>query len=87
MPVHDINNWLRFPYGKKPLADSTLRSKTKAELIQIIRDYEHNYAVLYEAHERGVAYAQTRLKALEEKFGENESRIDSLLKTVRDMRR
>lgn len=65
MAVHDINNWLRFPYGKKPLADSTLRSKTKAELIQIIRDYEHNYAVLYEANERGVAYAEKKFTVLD----------------------
>ena len=57
-------NWLRFPYAKKPYADSTLRNKTKAELIQIIRDYEHNYAVLYEAHERGVAYAEQKFRLL-----------------------
>lgn len=65
MAVHDINNWLRFPYEKKPLADSTLRNKTKAELIQIIRDYEHNYAALYEANERGVAYAEKKFTVLD----------------------
>ena len=36
------DTWLRFPYAKKPYADSTLRNMTKAELIQIIRDYEHH---------------------------------------------
>ena len=80
-------NWLRFPYGKKPYADSTLRNMTKAELIQIIRDYEHNYAVLYEAHERGIAYAEKRLKAAEEKAIENSSRLDAILKTLKDGRR
>lgn len=58
-------NWLRFPYAKKPYADSTLRNMTKAELIQIIRDYEHNYSALYEANERGVAWAEKKFKVLD----------------------
>lgn len=58
------DTWLRFPCAKKPYADSTLRNMTKAELIQIIRDYEHNYAVLYEAHERSVAYAEQKFRLL-----------------------
>ena len=57
-------NWLRFPYAKKPYADSTLRNMTKAELIRIIRDYEHNYAALYEANERGIAYAEKKFTIL-----------------------
>lgn len=61
MAVHDINNWLRFPYGKKPYADSTLYQKKKSELVQIIRDYEHNYSVLYEANERGIRAATKML--------------------------
>ena len=81
------DTWLRFPYAKKPYADSTLRNMTKAELIQIIRDYEHNYAVLYEANERGIAYAEKRLKAAEEKAIENSSRLDAILKTLKDGRR
>lgn len=62
MAVHDINNWLRFPCAKKPYADSTLRSKTKSELIQILRDYEHNYEVLWQANERGIKAAQEMLQ-------------------------
>lgn len=58
-------NWLRFPCAKKPYADSTLRYMTKAELIQIIRDYEHNYSALYEANERGVAWAEKKFKVLD----------------------
>lgn len=65
MAVHDINSWMRFPYGKKPLADSTLRNMKKHDLIQIIRDYEHNYAALYEAHEHGVAYAEQKFRVLD----------------------
>lgn len=49
------------PYQKKPLADATLRRKTKDELIDIIRDYEHNYSVLYEAHENSIAAAEKLL--------------------------
>lgn len=56
------DNWLRFPYAKKPYADSTLRNMTKAQLIQVIRDYEHNYAALYEANERGAAWALEKFK-------------------------
>lgn len=59
------DTWLRFPYAKKPYADGTLRNMTKAELIQIIRDYEHNYAALYEANERGVAYAEKKFMILD----------------------
>lgn len=51
-------DWLRYPYAKRPYSDSSLSGKTKAELIQILRDYEHNYAVLYEANERGIKAAQ-----------------------------
>ena len=51
-----------FPYHRKPYADSTLRNMTKPELIQIIRDYEHNYAVLYEQNERGIAAAEKMLR-------------------------
>lgn len=56
------DTWLRFPYAKKPYADSTLRNMTKAQLIQVIRDYEHNYAVLYEANERGIAAAEKMIQ-------------------------
>ena len=59
------DTWLRFPCAKKPYADGTLRNMTKAELIQIIRDYEHNYAALYEANERGIAFAEKKFKALD----------------------
>ena len=59
------DTWLRFPYAKKPYADGTLRNMTKAELIQIIRDYEHNYAILYEANERGIAFAEKIFKYLD----------------------
>ena len=58
-------NWLRFPCAKKPCADGTLRNKTKAELIQIIRDYEHNYTALYEANELGIAYAEKKFTVLD----------------------
>lgn len=61
-------NWLRYPYGKKPLSDYTLHKKTKDELIQIIRDYEHNYAELYESNERGIAYAERKFKMLDATF-------------------
>ena len=56
------DTWLRFPYAKKPYADSTLRGMAKDELIQIIRDYEHNYAALYEANERGIKAAEKMMK-------------------------
>ena len=61
-------NWLRYSYGKKPLSDSTLHKKTKDELIQIIRDYEHNYSALYEANERGIAYAERKFKVLDSTY-------------------
>ena len=77
-------NWQRFPYAKKPYADSTLRNMTKLELIQIIRDYEHNYAALYETYERSIAYAEKRIRAAEEKLIENSSRLDSILKSLKD---
>ena len=60
-----VDTWQRFPCAKKPYADSTLRNMTKAELIQIIRDYEHNYSALYEANERGVAWAEKKFKVLD----------------------
>lgn len=78
---------LRFPYAKKPYADSTLWNMTKAELIQIIRDYEHNYAALYEANERVIAYAEKRIRAAEEMLIENSSRLDAILKNLKDGRR
>ena len=50
------------PYQKKPLADSTLHGMKKDDLIEIIRDYEHNYSVLYEQHQNSVAAAERLLK-------------------------
>lgn len=32
----------KFPCHKKPYANSTLRQMKKSELIDILRDYEHN---------------------------------------------
>lgn len=59
-------NWSSFPYHRKPYADSTLRNMSKSELIQIIRDYEHNYHVLWVQNERGIAACQ---KLLEQEGG------------------
>ena len=42
-------DWSKFPYNKKPYADITLQQMSKPKLIQIIRDYEHDYSVLYGA--------------------------------------
>ena len=50
------------PYQRKPLADSTLRGMTKGELIDVLRDYEHNYSVLYEQYQNSVAAAERMLK-------------------------
>ena len=50
------------PYQRKPLADSTLRGMSKDELIETLRDYEHNYSVLYEQYQNSVAAAEKLLK-------------------------
>ena len=50
------------PYQRKPLAESTLHSMTKGELIDVLRDYEHNYSVLYEQYQNSVAAAERMLK-------------------------
>lgn len=50
------------PYQKKPLSDSTLRGMTKGELVNVLRDYEHNYSVLYEQYQNSVAAAERMLK-------------------------
>ena len=50
------------PYQRKPLADSTLRGMTKGELIDVLRDYEHNYSVLYEQYQNSVAAAERMLR-------------------------
>lgn len=55
-------SWLRMPYARRPLSDSTLKRMKKDELIEIIRDYEHNYEALYEANERGIAAAEKMLQ-------------------------
>ena len=61
----DLKEWVHTPYHGKPYADSTLRGMKKEELIQIIRDYEHNYNALYEANERGIQAATKLLDAEE----------------------
>lgn len=63
-----VKEWVHTPYHGKPYADSTLRGMKKEELIQIIRDYEHNYSELYEANERGIAYAERKFKMLDATF-------------------
>lgn len=50
------------PYQRKPLAESTLHNMTKGELIDVLRDYEHNYSVLYEAYNNSVAAAERMLR-------------------------
>lgn len=50
------------PYQKKPLSDSTLRGMTKDELIDVLRDYEHNYSTLFEAYNNSVAAAEKLLR-------------------------
>lgn len=54
-------SWMRMPYKRKPFSNSTLMGMKKSELIQIIRDYEHNYEALYIANERGIEYAEKNL--------------------------
>lgn len=49
-----MSEFLQYPYGKKPYADGTLRKMKKDELIQIIRDCEHNYRGLYWIYENSV---------------------------------
>ncbi len=39
-------------YGMKRYADSTLMQRTKAELIEMIRDYEHNYNLMLQMNEQ-----------------------------------
>lgn len=55
----------KFPCHKKPYADSTLRNMKKGELIGILRDYEHNYGVLYSFYENSVKNAEALLKQAE----------------------
>ena len=57
----ELKEWVHTPYQGKQYADSTLRGMKKEELIQIIRDYEHNYNALYEANERGIRAATKML--------------------------
>ena len=57
----ELKEWVHTPYHGKQYADSTLRGMKKEELIQIIRDYEHNYNALYEANERGIQAATKML--------------------------
>ena len=33
--------------------------------MEIIRDYEHNYSVLYDAYERSIAYAEKKFTVLD----------------------
>ena len=47
----ELKEWVHTPYHGKQYVDSTLRGMKKEELIQIVRDYEHNYNALYEANE------------------------------------
>ena len=54
----------QFPYGKKPYADGTLRKMTKEELIQIIRDCEHNYRGLYWMYENSVRASENIFRRL-----------------------
>ena len=57
----ELKEWVHTPYHGKPYADSTLLGMKKGELVQIIRDYEHNYNALYEANERGIQAATKML--------------------------
>lgn len=65
----ELKEWVHTPYHGKQYADSTLRGMKKEELIQIIRDYEHNYKALYEANERGIR-AATKMLAETDKVAE-----------------
>ena len=51
-----------FPCRRKPYADSTLSAMRKSELIGIIRDYEHNYAALYDTYRQAVRNAEAAAK-------------------------
>ena len=57
------------PYQKKPLSDSTLRGMKKDELIGVLRDYEHNYSVLYEQYQNSVAASEKIIKDLTDAGG------------------
>ena len=65
----ELKEWVHTPYHGKQYADSTLRGMKKEELIQIIRDYEHNFNALYEANERGIQ-AATKMLAETDKAAE-----------------
>lgn len=56
--------FMESPYGKKPYADGTLRKMTKEELIQIIRDCEHNYRGLYWMYENSVRASERIFRVL-----------------------
>lgn len=47
----DLN---QFPMHKKPYADNTLRCMPRKELIEYIRDIEHNYEALYWFYQNAV---------------------------------
>lgn len=64
----EVKEWVHTPYHGKQYADSTLHGMKKEELIQIIRDYEHNYNALYEANERGIQAAAKMLITGEAKW-------------------
>ena len=56
--AEDLMDLARFPYHRKPYAESTLRGMRKSELIEIIRDYEHNYSALYDTYKQAVRNAE-----------------------------
>ena len=51
----DLN---QFPMHKRPYSDNYLMSMPRNELIDHIRDIEHNYAVLYEFYQNSIKYGE-----------------------------
>lgn len=47
-----------FPMHKRPYSDNYLMSMPRKELIDHIRDIEHNYAVLYEFYQNAIKYGE-----------------------------
>ena len=55
----------QFPMHKKPYADNTLRCMPRKELIEYIRDIEHNYETLYWFYQNAVNANLEKFKGFE----------------------
>lgn len=61
----DLNS---FPMHKRPYSDNYLMSMPRKELIDHIRDIEHNYAVLYEFYQNSIKYGEELQAKLRREF-------------------